>query len=178
MRSYTAVIICFLSIISLFSGCIAEPKQEDLEMKGQKPEFEISKTEEEWKKILTPEQFRILRKKGTELAFTGGYHNSNKEGIYVCAGCGNELFNSDAKFDSGTGWPSFWMPISENSIVTQADNSLFMRSTEVLCSRCGGHLGHVFEDGPRPTGLRYCMNSLALDFEEDKANPYADGDQE
>ena len=178
MRAYTAMIICYLSIISLFSGCIEETKQEGAEMKGRKLEFEINKTEEEWKEILTPEQFRILRKKGTERAFTGEYHDSKREGLYVCAGCGNELFHSDAKFDSGTGWPSFWMPISEESIVTQADNSLFMRRTEVLCSRCGGHLGHVFNDGPRPTGLRYCMNSLALDFAEGKANPYADGDQE
>jgi peptide-methionine (R)-S-oxide reductase len=133
MKAYTATIICCLSIISLFSGCIAETKQEGAEMKGKKLEFEINKTEEEWKEILTPEQFRILRKKGTERAFTGKYHDSKKEGIYVCAGCGNELFHSDAKFDSDTGWPSFWMPISENSIATQADKSLFMHRTEVLC---------------------------------------------
>ena len=165
MKSYTAIMICCLSIISLFSGCIAEPKQEGVEMKGKKLEFEINKTEEEWKEILTPEQFRILRRKGTELAFTGGYHNSNKEGIYVCAGCGNELFHSDAKFDSGTGWPSFSAPIQEGRVRTETDTSLGMVRTEVLCARCGAHLGHVFNDGPQPTGQRYCMNSISLNLE-------------
>ena len=168
--------ICCLSMFSLFIGCTSTPNEGDREMKDTQLEFAVSKPEEEWKEILTPEQFRILRKKGTERAFTGEYHNSKKEGLYICAGCGNELFHSDAKFDSGTGWPSFWMPISDENIGTQSDNSLFMRRTEVLCSRCGGHLGHVFDDGPPPTGLRYCLNSLALDFAEGKENPYADGD--
>jgi peptide-methionine (R)-S-oxide reductase len=171
MRSFTIIIWC-LAIFPLFTGCASTPNEEGIEMKNTKVEFEISRSEAEWREILTPEQFIILRKKGTEQAFTGEYHNSKKEGLYVCAGCGNELFHSDAKFDSGTGWPSFWMPISEESVVTQSDNSLFMRRTEVLCSRCGGHLGHVFDDGPLPTGLRYCMNSLALDFAEGKENPY------
>ncbi|MFC1715862.1 peptide-methionine (R)-S-oxide reductase MsrB [Candidatus Poribacteria bacterium] len=139
-------------------------------MKDTLLESGVSLSEEEWKGILTPGQFFVLRKKGTERAYTGEYHDSKKEGLYVCAGCGNELFHSDAKFDSGTGWPSFWMPISEESVVTQPDNGFFTRATEVLCSRCGGHLGHVFDDGPLPTGLRYCLNSLALDFEEKKEN--------
>ena len=126
----------------------------------------IVKTEGEWRKTLTPEQFRILRKKGTEAAFTGDYWNNKEEGIYLCAACGSELFRSDAKFESGTGWPSFWEPASPEKIGTEQDRSLFMRRTEVHCARCGGHLGHVFEDGPPPTGQRYCINSGALRFEK------------
>lgn len=124
----------------------------------------IIKTEAEWKKQLTPEQFRILREKGTEPAGTGKYANTHEHGIYRCAGCGLDLFRSEEKYDSGTGWPSFFAPIAPDNIATAADNSLFSRRTEVLCRRCGGHLGHVFEDGPTPTGLRYCLNSAALDF--------------
>lgn len=124
----------------------------------------IIKTEAEWKKQLTPEQFHILRKKGTEQAGTGKYAYSHDHGVYRCAGCGLDLFRSEEKYESGTGWPSFFAPISPENIATAADNSLFSRRTEVLCRRCGGHLGHVFEDGPKPTGLRYCMNSAALDF--------------
>lgn len=127
----------------------------------------IIKSEEEWKKILSPEVYNILRKKGTERAFTGKYHNHKEKGIYVCAGCGNELFHSSAKFDSGTGWPSFYEPISEDRVETETDRSFFMIRTEVHCARCGGHLGHVFPDGPLPTGLRYCINSLALDFKKE-----------
>ncbi len=173
MKRHITMIIFCLSIFSLFSGCIAEPGEEVGEVKSRQLEFEVNKSEEEWREILTPEQFHILREKGTERAYTGEYHNSKKEGLYICAGCGNELFHSDAKFDSGTGWPSFWMPVSEEKAVTRPDNSLFMRRTEVLCSRCGGHLGHVFSDGPRPTGQRYCINALALSFEDGKENPYA-----
>ena len=122
------------------------------------------KSEDEWRQILTPEQFKILRKKGTERAFSGRYHDHKGKGVYQCAGCRLDLFHSETKFDSGTGWPSFWAPISETHIREEEDHSFFMKRTEVLCGRCDGHLGHVFQDGPPPTGLRYCINSAALAF--------------
>ena len=126
----------------------------------------IIKTKEEWKNTLTSEEFHTLREKGTEKPFTGKHLNNKQKGIYLCAGCKNKLFSSDKKFDSGSGWPSFWDVVSKDSIELKPDSSLGMRRTEVVCSRCGGHLGHVFNDGPPPTGHRYCINSSSLHFKK------------
>ncbi len=134
--------------------------------KNSKQTYEINKTEAEWKKQLTPEQYYVLRKKGTERAFSGKYNDHKEKGVYTCAACGNEVFTSDTKFDSGTGWPSFFKPISSKNVREVADRSMGMVRTEVVCGRCGGHLGHVFDDGPKPTGLRYCLNSVALGFKK------------
>ncbi|HEY8206959.1 MAG TPA: peptide-methionine (R)-S-oxide reductase MsrB [Myxococcaceae bacterium] len=123
---------------------------------------EVKRTEEEWRKLLTPEQFRVLRQKGTERAFTGTYWNSHDPAVYACAGCSAPLFSSESKFDSGTGWPSFTQPLAQGRVASETDASHGMLRTEVTCARCGGHLGHVFDDGPRPTGLRYCINSASL----------------
>jgi peptide-methionine (R)-S-oxide reductase len=137
-----------------------------VEKKGFIMSEKINKTDQQWKETLTPDQYQVLRKKGTERPFTGEYWKTKEKGTYKCAACGNDLFSSNTKFDSGTGWPSFYKPVAEENVESERDSTLGMVRTEVLCSRCGGHLGHVFDDGPEPTGLRYCINSVSLKLDK------------
>ena len=175
LRLKATVRICVLAGTLLGAGCgssqapsvgeVAATNRPTATNAPQTMNAKITKTDAEWKKELTPEQYSVLREKGTERAFSGAYWQTKTKGVYRCAGCGEELFISAAKFDSGCGWPSFSAPKDAQGVTESQDNSHFMKRTEVLCSKCGGHLGHVFDDGPKPTGLRYCINSASLKFE-------------
>jgi peptide-methionine (R)-S-oxide reductase len=159
----TRIIVSLFFVFSLVS--CSDAKTGGSEQK--KPtSYHVQKTEKEWRAQLTPEQYNVLREKGTEQAFTGKYWNNHEDGNYYCAACGQLLFDSKTKFESGTGWPSFFAPTNKSAVIEITDNSFGMERTEVVCSNCGGHLGHVFDDGPKPTGLRYCMNSVSLDFKK------------
>ena len=174
---YPFRIFALATILITVCGCAAEPAAPSPEEKKKEAEAveaakarQLPLTDEQWKKVLTPEQYAVMRQKGTERAFTGKYATTHATGIFRCAGCGEVLFRSDEKFDSGTGWPSFWAPAADGKVASISDKSHGMERTEVTCKRCGAHLGHVFDDGPKPTGQRYCINSVSLVLEEAKTD--------
>lgn len=171
MMKYLSYVAIFAVAVALGFGCVRESGATDDNESGATSsdesndmEFEVEKTDDEWREQLTAEEYRILREAGTEPAFNNEYNSLKADGTYICAACGQELYSSDDKFESGTGWPSFVRPIEADNVAERSDTQFGMTRTEIVCSRCGGHLGHVFNDGPRPTGLRYCMNSAAMDF--------------
>ena len=168
MKTHNLIAILLYTVI--LSACANAQQKKETVSTTQKNDTamnqEMNKPDEEWKKILTPEQYRVLREKGTERPYTGKYEKNTEKGVYTCAACGSELFSSDDKFDAGCGWPSFTQGIKDGKIKTSKDISFGMARTEITCAKCGGHLGHVFDDGPQPTGLRYCVNSISLDFKK------------
>ena len=159
-------VLLVISTVFIFSCSVKSQNDTNMANQTDNSEYKVKKSDEEWEQILTPVEFQILREKGTEYAFTGEYFKHKEKGTYVCAGCGNELFTSESKFDSGCGWPSFYEPLDEEKVGENEDQSHGMVRTEIVCNNCGGHLGHVFPDGPKPTGLRYCVNSASLDFKK------------